>query len=88
VAVMVKPRQPREARSRTAPDQAHAAGLAGEPADDFGTAAGLAEGAFVEVGVADALPMLARETPVAAGPPYRNDSRLSGHRRGTTFVNT
>src|SRR2546430_17494690 len=36
------------------PDQTGAAGLAGEPADDFGSAAGFAEGAFDEVGVADA----------------------------------
>ena len=46
------------------PDQGHAAGLAGEPADDLDPAAGLAEGAFDEVGVPDAVPVLAREAQV------------------------
>src|SRR5215211_1628215 len=36
------------------PDQAQAAGLAREPADHFGPAAGLPEGPLDEVGVADA----------------------------------
>ena len=35
------------------PDQGEAAGLAGEPADDLGAAAGLPEGALDEVGVPD-----------------------------------
>jgi len=51
--VMVKPRQPAEARSRGSPDQGEAAGLAGEAADDLGAAADFAEGALDEVGVPD-----------------------------------
>src|SRR3954462_10812376 len=46
------------------PDQAGAAGLAGEPADDLDAAAGFAEGSFDEVGVPDAVPVLAREPQV------------------------
>src|SRR5216684_468485 len=37
------------------PDEGEAAGLAGEPADDLGAAAGLTEGALDEVGVPDAV---------------------------------
>ena len=64
VLVMVKPRQPREARSSTAQTRRHAAGLAGESADDLDAAAGLAEGALDEVGVAHALVVLDREAQV------------------------
>ncbi len=46
------------------PHETDAAGLAGQPADDLGAAAGLAEGAFDEVGVADARPVLTGETQV------------------------
>jgi hypothetical protein len=63
--VMVKPRQPREARSRTAQTrETRGAGLARQPADHFDAAAGLADGAFDEVGVADAVPVLSREAQV------------------------
>jgi hypothetical protein len=40
------------------PDQRQAGALAGEPADDLGAPAGLAEGPFDEVGVADPVPVL------------------------------
>src|SRR5215217_8083672 len=41
------------------PHQRQARALAGEPADDLGAPAGLAEGPLDQVGVADALPVLA-----------------------------
>jgi hypothetical protein len=43
------------------PGQGEAAGLAGEPADDLGAAAGLAEGALDEAGVPDTVLRLLRE---------------------------
>jgi hypothetical protein len=46
------------------PDQLQAGALAGEPADHLGAAAGLPKGPLQQVGVADALPVLAREPQV------------------------
>src|SRR5215212_11572424 len=46
------------------PDQAQAAALAGEPTDHLGPAAGLSEGPFDEVGMADAVPVLGGEPQV------------------------
>jgi hypothetical protein len=57
------------------PDEAEAAGLAGEPADDLGAAAGLAEGALDEVGVPDALVVLSGEPQVGAVSPSRSVAR-------------
>ncbi len=47
------------------PHQAEAAGLAGQPADDLHPPAGLAEGAFDEVGVPDPLMVLDGQTQIA-----------------------
>jgi hypothetical protein len=62
---MVMPRQPREARSKHGPDEVEAGRFAGQSADDLDAAAGLAEGAFDEVGVPDAAVVLDREPQVA-----------------------
>src|SRR5215218_6491233 len=43
------------------PDQPEARPFAGEPTDDLGPPAGLAEGALQQVGVADPLPVLGGE---------------------------
>ena len=65
VGVMVMPRQPREARSSTAHTRLRQRRFAGQPADHLHPAAGLAEGAFDEVGVPDPAVVLDRETQVA-----------------------
>jgi hypothetical protein len=57
------------------PDQRQAALLSGQPADHLDPAAGLAEGALDQVGVADALAVLAGEAQVD-----RSASRLSATR--------
>jgi hypothetical protein len=61
---MVRPRQPRLARSSTAHTSDRHERSAGEPADDLGASAGLAEGALDEVGVPDAVPVLGWEPQV------------------------
>lgn len=56
--------QPAPAAARAVqdgPDELEARPLAGEPPDDLGPAAGLPEGPLEQVGVADALPVLAGE---------------------------
>src|SRR5438552_12835516 len=66
VGVMVIPRQPRLARSSTAHTRLRQdASPVGRPADDLDPSAGLAEGAFDEVGVPDTAVMLGREAQVA-----------------------
>jgi hypothetical protein len=79
---MVTPRQPREARSRTAPDQGEAGGLAGEPADDLGPAAGLAEGPLDEVRVPDPVVVLGGEPQVGGEPSAVGEQAFHRRRAG------
>ncbi len=77
---MVRPRQPREARSRTARTRVRQLVLPWEPADDLGAAAGLAEGAHDEVGVPDAVVGLSGE-PQVGGEAVAVGEQAT-HRRG------
>src|ERR1700684_2467222 len=63
--VVVRPRQPREALSRTAQTRVRQLASPGRRAVDLAPAAGFAEGPFDEVGVPDPLVMLEREPQVA-----------------------
>ena len=77
---MVWPRQPQEARSRTARTRVRQLVSAGKLADDLGAAAGLAEGALDEVGVPEAVLVLSREPQVGGESVAVGEQAF--HRRG------
>jgi len=62
------------------PDQGEAGGLAGEPADHLGAAAGLAEGRLDEVGVPDPVMVLSGE-PQLGGEPFMIGEQALHRRR-------